>query len=350
MAGDIAYCKFCEVDLGDAFFDSLRESYNGFDDWFRRKGDEYAYVLNDEQGVQAFLYLKEELGVVKDVVPPLNTKRCLKVGTFKINAHGTKLGERFVKKKNDHAIVTGKECIYVTVISEHRSLIRILERYGFLEYGKKVTISGVELVFVKDFTKMTGDALSDYPVVNAIDRNVWLMSIYPQWHTKLFPDSILHTEDASIVEDISHTNSIHKAYIGWMDGMRRVNSGDVVVIYRAVGNSGRPWFESVISSLCVVSDNVRIGSYKSFDDFKNEAVRYSVFTEHDLHSYYNAKPNGRLIKMTYNVALPKRLNMKSLVEDVGMRRSDYWGFREITKEQFQTILELSNVPMSAVLV
>ena len=48
--------KFEEVDLSDTFFDSLREDYEGqkFDQWFKKKGKEAAYVFEDKDGLKGF--------------------------------------------------------------------------------------------------------------------------------------------------------------------------------------------------------------------------------------------------------------------------------------------------------
>lgn len=55
---------------------------------------------DDTKSIDGFLFLKVEDGLVGDVTPPLAPMTRIKVGTFKINAHGTKLGERFVKKSS----------------------------------------------------------------------------------------------------------------------------------------------------------------------------------------------------------------------------------------------------------
>lgn len=34
---NINYKKFSEINLNDSFFDSLRQDYDGFDKWFKRK-------------------------------------------------------------------------------------------------------------------------------------------------------------------------------------------------------------------------------------------------------------------------------------------------------------------------
>ena len=110
--------KFSAVDLSDVFFDSLKSDYPGFEDWFERKADagEEAYVQRDEfDQLQAFLYLKIEDGAVEDVTPIMPEKRRLKIGTFKVNGHNTRVGERFFKKAFDYAVANNVEEIYVTI-------------------------------------------------------------------------------------------------------------------------------------------------------------------------------------------------------------------------------------------
>ena len=49
--------KFKEVNLGDSFFDSLKEDYDGFEKWFEKKSEDNAYIQKKEDGsLQAFLY------------------------------------------------------------------------------------------------------------------------------------------------------------------------------------------------------------------------------------------------------------------------------------------------------
>lgn len=48
------------IDISDAFFNSLREDYEGFDNWISKKAfcNEKAYVLFNDGKLVAFLYLK----------------------------------------------------------------------------------------------------------------------------------------------------------------------------------------------------------------------------------------------------------------------------------------------------
>lgn len=84
------------------FFDSLKMDYPEFVDWFNRKSrkGKVAFVQYDSDGhLQGFLFLKDESKEVDDKITPLmEQKKRLKVGTFKIEAHNTRLGEKFIKK------------------------------------------------------------------------------------------------------------------------------------------------------------------------------------------------------------------------------------------------------------
>lgn len=62
MGGKFEWHKFSEVDLSDAFFDSLKEDYSEFTSWFQKKSDagEEALVFTDELGAGSFIYLKKE--------------------------------------------------------------------------------------------------------------------------------------------------------------------------------------------------------------------------------------------------------------------------------------------------
>lgn len=99
--------RFADIDLNDTFFNSLKEDYPGFESWFEKKSKDNskAYVQYTNDDLQAFLYLKNESGEeLTDITPARPACSRLKVGTFKIDAHNSKLGERFVKKILDTAL------------------------------------------------------------------------------------------------------------------------------------------------------------------------------------------------------------------------------------------------------
>ena len=48
---------FNEIDIEDEFFDSLKYDYPGFENWFRRKYNQKAYVQYDNNGkIMGFLF------------------------------------------------------------------------------------------------------------------------------------------------------------------------------------------------------------------------------------------------------------------------------------------------------
>ena len=75
---------------------------------------------------------------------------------------------------------------------------------------------------------------------------------------------------------------------------------------------------------------------------KNYVSKYSVFDKSDLH-YWFARGGCKAIKMTYNAALKKRIVRHDLIEEIGLERNQYWGFFELTDEQFQTIVRRGEV-------
>lgn len=333
---------FSEVDIDDPFFDSLRTDYKGFNGWFRRKTHELAYVGYDSRNnVRAFVYLKRE-EVVTDITPPI-LKPCLKVGTLKIDAHGTKLGERFIKIIVDEIRREGVSLAYVTIFKNKERLINLLTRYGFVEAGKK----GDEAVYLKRIPTKTGNHLFDYPVVRATGVKKWKLAIWPQFHTRLFPDSILNNESPSLIKDVPETNGIHKVYLGAMYKFPLLSPGDCLVIYRCQNaRAGRPWFQSVATSLCVLEEN------RSKQDFQNEADflmycrKYSVFSDKEIVARYRSGKNLHALRMTYNFAFPRRPNLKSMVEYGAVphpREEQYMGLLELSDEAFSTILQLGGI-------
>jgi L-amino acid N-acyltransferase YncA len=341
--------KFEDVDLSDAFFDSLKADYQEFSDWFSKKADNYAYVFRGASGqIDGFLYLKTEDGPLIEVNPPLQAAKRIKVGTFKINAHGTKLGERFVKKIFDHAIYEKADEIYVTVFEKHASLLSLLEKYGFRRKAEKQTQNGNELVLVKRLDAVSTEILENYPVVKLSDKNIYLLSLYPIWHTRLLPDSILTNENAEVVQDVSHTNSIHKVYLAKMSGMQMLQKGDILLVYRTTDNQGPARYRSVATSVGVIEEYKNIQSFPGESEFLKYCRPYSVFTEEELKRFWRTKEYPHVVRFTYNFALQKRVTRGIMIDDIGISESSYWGFMQISSAQFCSILSAGEVNESLV--
>lgn len=334
---------FSDIDLKDSFFDTLRGDYEGFDAWFNRKANEgqSAYVqYSSNNKLQAFLYTKEENGVVEDVIPQLHDAKRLKVGTFKIDAHHTKLGEYFIRLIVNEAIAIKAKEIYLTVFPKWEQLVSLIEEYGFTYHGKK----GGEDVYLKSMTALRNDPVKDFPMIQTVGRSKYLLAIYPIFHTPLFPDSILCNErkqGSTLIQDVSYTNSIHKVYVCKIPQAMELKRNDIITIYRTSDHQGPAALRSVITSLCIVEEVRGYANFASIHEYKSYANTYSVFDEETLSKFYN--PNLVVIKMTYNAPLHKRITRQTLIEEVGLPEGERWSLLSLTDKQFNDFISLGGV-------
>ncbi len=340
---------FGNIDIKDPFFDSFKEDYDGFEEWFNKKSDENAYICQSDTGdIFAFLYVKKEGSDENyaDIDPVFSHKLRLKIGTFKVITNGFKLGERFLKIIFDNALKNNVDEIYVTLFhsrEEHDRLIGLLVDWGFSYHGIKNSKSGTEKVYTKNFRPKPDKEQPKitYPFISS-DRRYFLVPIYPEYHTELLPDSILNNESPrDYVENEPHRNAIQKVYIS-RSFYRDLSPGDIILFYRTGG-----YYKSVISTLGIVESVVDNISDEA--EFIKLCRKRSVFTDSKLAEYWNHKArNSRwykpfIVNFLYLYSLPKRLNMEILIRlgvlaDV---QSAPRGFERIEPEHFKIIMEAS---------
>ena len=331
---------FGNVDLRDEFFDSFREDYPGFEVWFNGKSEEIAYTCRLDGKISAFLYLKIEdvREPYPDISPSFQPKRRLKIGTFKVTQNGFKLGERFLKIVFDNAIRLNVHEVYVTVYEnrlEQIRLIALLEEYGFTRFGVKRGQSSEEIVLVRDMHKgiNASDPKLSYPFFGVNTRH-FIVPIYPDYHTSLFPDSILRTESPSDFEEHEpFRNAISKVYVS-RSYNRDLRSGDVIVFYRTGG-----LYKGVATTIGVV-ENV-VTDITNSQSFVLHCRKRSVFTDQQLLAQWTfSSTRPFVVNFLYTYSLPKRPNLKRLIE-IGVIQdinSVPRGFARITKEQFENLL------------
>ena len=342
---DLQLRPFGKIDLADPFFDSLKAAYPEFSTWYNKKAaaGEQAYVFFFEDGrVADFLYMKIETEEVSDVEPVLPAKRRLKVGTFKILPRHTRRGERFMKKIMDAAMAQNVDEVYVTIFptEELQYLIRLFERFGFYHKANKPHEGREsEWVMVKDMRAVKGTVLAEYPRMRTSGKRKWMLGIYPQWHTPLFPDSILNNESYDMVQDCTPTNGIYKIYISWNPECAQMAQGDLVVIYRTKDEQGSAKYRSVVTTVCTVYEVKKWRDFKNEDEFL-KYTQYSVFEENNLKHWYRTNRNLVVIKMLYNVAFSKRVIRRTLVEKGALDENARVSLLSLTDEQFKKIIEL----------
>lgn len=335
--------RFDEVDINSSFFDTLREDYEGkrFDDWFKKKGNEKAYVFEDnDEKIKGFLYLKieEENENYFDIEPILSPKRRLKVGTFKIERTGFRLGERFLKIIFENAIKWNVDEAYVTLFEDKRqevcALKGIMEQWGFVKHGYKK--SNGELVLVKDMKqyKDTETPKFNYPLLKK-DRNHYFLPIYAKYHTDLFPDNILKNEDMHLYEDkLAHRYAIEKIYLTGAYNIK-AKAGDIILIYR-VGDGWYKNYSSMVTGMAIVQEVVKT---KNVEECISICKDKSIFKEEDIRAVYSKYPIVLKVldykPFTHKITLDELRNCGIVDRYSGPRP-----FTFITQEQFDTIYKL----------
>jgi predicted nucleic acid-binding protein len=336
---------FGNINLDDQFFDSLKEDYPGFEQWFNKKSQETAYICQSNEGVSAFLYLKveDENEPYPEIAPAFSRKKRLKVGTFKAALNRHLLGERLVKIIFDNAIRYGVDEIYITILNirtEQRWLIRLLEDYGFAHYGHKHNEYGEELVYVRDMRKRFehNQPKLTYPYISRRSRS-FIVSIYPDYHTNLFPDSILRTESPQdFVENEPYRNAISKVFIS-RSYRRDLQSGDLIIFYRTGG-----LYKSVVTTMGIVESVV--ANVNTVDEFIRLCRVRSVFSKKELVAQWDWSKSNRpfVVNFLYAYSFPKRINLHRLIE-IGVIQdvnSAPRGFELLDPSSLELILKETN--------
>jgi hypothetical protein len=338
---------FGNVNVQDAFFDSFRADYPGFDAWFNRKADESAYVCtSDNEQVLAFLYLKREGPEENygDINPALTPGQRLKIGTFKVVVNGFKLGERFLKIVFDNALRYRVAEIYVTAFRrtvEQDRLIQMLEDWGFTFHGTK---NGTERVYVRDFRPKVNlnEPQRAFPYIAGTARK-FIVPIWPDYHTELLPDSILNTESPkNFVENKPNRNALSKVYIS-RSIERDLHPSDIIVFYRTRSPGTSGWYTSVATTIGVVQSLV--DKIPDLATFRAVCRKRSVFSDDELAEWWDYRPWSRpfVVNFLYVYSLPKRPTLQQL-NAIGMVQGNeaLRGFKRISDESFRKLLEVSN--------
>lgn len=333
---------FGKVDIQDSFFDSFRQDYPEFDKWFNRKSEECVYAAYYKNKLGAFLYIKveRENEPYSTIEPIFSPKKRLKIGTLKVAFNGVYLGERLLKIVFDNALLFKVDEVYVTIFHKHPGhsmLIRLLEDFGFKYWGVKRSSSEDELVYVRNFKRIADrqNPKTTFPFIS-ISSPVFLVSVYPEYHTELFPDSILRTESpVNYSENEPHRNVICKSYISHAIE-RKIQTGDILVFYRTGG-----LHKGVVTTLAIV-DSV-VDNVQDFDQLKRICRGRTVLTDEKLKTFWEYRPNNRpfVVNLLYCYSFPKRINLAKMIElgiisgVGGLPR----GFGRLSNENFKLILK-----------
>ena len=345
---------FGNINLNDDFFKSLRESYDGFDQWFLGKSEEEAYICyDDKRCIQGFLYLKTEgpNDSYGDIIPRFSPKKRLKVGTFKVESTGFRLGERFVKIIFDNALERDVDEIYVTLYDnrdELNALSQLLKRWGFYYYGVKHNGDKEETVLVKPLKtySLEKSIKENFPNVD-YSVNKYILPIRAEYHTSLLPDSVLSTEnEGDYMKGVPYRYALQKVYITFPWGDTSfVKKGDIVLFYRMGEEGTYKRYSSVITTVGVVDEYIT--SFQNKDDYMNSCQNRSVFSNEELEEFWRKKSSKiKVLKFIYCAKLKKKVTLDQLYQmNIIERGSGPRPFHRLSDEQFELIISTSETKL-----
>ena len=346
---------FGNVDVNDSFFDSFRSTYAGFNQWFARKCDEEAYICRSDDGkILGFLYLKTE-GISEnysDIEPMFPPKCRLKVGTFKVESTGFRLGERFIKIIFDNALQRKVDEIYVTLFTDRGELValeELLYRWGFIFFGIKHNGNREEKVLVKRLHILLNDATPklNYPNFSH-SCNKFILPIMPQYHTALLPDSQLNSENRiDFLGREPHRYALQKVYISWAS-TNGAKPGDLILFYRMGEHGENKKYKSVVSTVAIIDEIIE--NISSEDELLSLCQNRSVFTADELKDFwYKYRYNLKILKFIFVKSLTKRLTLGYLWEhNIIAAPGGPRPFTAITDAQFDLIVQDSETEIDYV--
>lgn len=344
---------FGNIDLDSPFFNSFKRDYAEFTHWFSRKCDDIAYICEDEnKSLLGFLYIKVEdtSEDCSNILPVFQKARRLKIGTFKVESTGFRLGERFIKIIFDNAILNNVDEIYVTLFQEREELTALydlLTRWGFIYHGIKTTSNGEEAVLVKKLKQYdnTKSVKENFPNV-AYNKQKFILPILPQYHTTLLPDSRLNNEKVeNFLEMLPHRYALQKAYISF-SFERNINSGDLFLFYRNGPNGTQKGYTSVITTVGVVDEIAY--NFKTKEEYLRYCQNRTVFSDSELeHFWATQKDKIMVIKFIFIESLTNKIILKRLWDmNVIPFPSGPRPFTQISDEQFNAILQESDTDLT----
>jgi GNAT superfamily N-acetyltransferase len=217
------------IPIEDTIFDSLREGYPAFNDWWKNKcvKERRACWVVEDEGIAGLVVRKDETGANTDASQKFG--KILKICAFKVRPEkrGIKIGELLLKKVFWFAQRNYYDLVYITTFEDQFSLIDLLEYYGFVSSGMN---ANGERVYEKIFSHEKLTAPEDQSLFDAHRLNyprfvtepnveAFGIPIRESYHDTLYPDLRDHPqldlfESAQMVGGPRRPgNTIRKVYL-----------------------------------------------------------------------------------------------------------------------------------------
>ena len=313
MAGAYKWKRLSELDINDSFFNSLKEDYPEFEEWYNRKANEgkQAFAYIDDNGIGAFVMLKngecEEIHLDNQILPKCSR---LKISTLKLSdrVEGNRLGEGAIGIALWNWLESDDEEIYVTVFDKHRKLIEMLQKFGFELVGYNSRLEGV---YIRSKNKINfSTPYTSFPFINKETPYFAMLPIEAKWHDKIFPYSELKNTKQD-TEEFAAANGMTKTYIGFSYSIPAYSPGMPIMIYRM--SDENKTFKSVVTSYGTIVRFETIkqngNCLKSYEEYVKIVGNKSVFTYDKIKEFYENEKNVFVLELVYNHAFGEGCNV-----------------------------------------
>lgn len=303
-------------ELNGDFFNSLREDYQPFNDWFKEKAQEgrHAWVCkNDQGGLGAIcIYTEQTNEKITDSGDILSGK-ALKLCTFKVgeSVRGRKIGELFLKTAFRYATKNKCQNIFIHGNKEKQYyLASLLEDFGFT--GDAENYEG-DTVWVKkhpmfppsddiDAKEFVRLYYPHYRQDEAVSK--YLVPITPDYHDILFPDYFSQRSAqlqlfGSPQQYIG--NAIKLAYL-CSSQTKSIAPGDILLFYRSRD-------EKVVTTIGVV-ENFSVSSDPA--EISAQVSRRTVYSFEQIADMTKNEVKIILFRMIKHLQMP--ISFKELKE------------------------------------
>ena len=141
-----------DLDINDSFFDSLKSEYKDFIIWFNTNLNRKVYVTYQNNKITSILVLKiEDELEIYNFTKELKPSKRLKICTLKVSDKYKKLGTKYLKIALTEAIKNNVNEIYITLYTNHKDLINLLEKNNYKYYCDNTNNKKVYVNKIKEF-------------------------------------------------------------------------------------------------------------------------------------------------------------------------------------------------------
>lgn len=300
-----------ESEIEQPFFDSLRESYSGFNAWFLRcaRENRKCYLLKVDDKITALLIYHKEKSSSHNL-PNINDD-AIKMCTLKVDetVFGYRLGELFLNKMFEMCVKGSIKYLYLTVFPHHTHLINLLSKYGFVidEFLNKEGVKENRMIksLIKPKNVEDVNSIKNHPFYSDSSINKFVIPINPKYYFTLFKDgsfraATLFDATESSLNEIEG-NTISKAYLCKSKSLL-MKKGDLLLFYGSKD----------IASIEPIGILDEVIYTKDINVIYDKVRRKTVYSDSDLEEMVNGKKEITVLIFRLLYYLEKPIKQKEI--------------------------------------